>query len=70
MPAAAGKRETRTFDHTKSWLPRRGLTRPRGVRYTTSGRPRADHARNWTDTWTTVLIGRDTENERVNRSRS
>jgi hypothetical protein len=27
-----------------------------------------EYARNWTDTWTTVLIGRDTENERVNRS--
>jgi len=27
-----------------------------------------DYARNWTDIWTTVLIGRDTENERVNRS--
>jgi hypothetical protein len=27
-----------------------------------------EYARNWTDIWTTVLIGRDTENERVNRS--
>jgi len=27
-----------------------------------------EYARNWTDVWTTVLIGRDVENERVNRS--
>jgi len=26
-----------------------------------------DYARNWTDIWTTVLIGRDVENERVSR---
>ena len=26
-----------------------------------------EYARNWTDVWTTVLIGRDVENERVNR---
>jgi hypothetical protein len=27
-----------------------------------------EYARNWTDVWTTVLIGRDVANERVNRS--
>jgi hypothetical protein len=27
-----------------------------------------EYARHWTDIWTTILIGRDTENERVNRS--
>jgi hypothetical protein len=27
-----------------------------------------DYARNWSDIWTTVLIGRDVENERVSRS--
>ncbi len=27
-----------------------------------------EYARNWTDVWTMVLIGRDTENEQVNRS--
>jgi hypothetical protein len=27
-----------------------------------------EYARNWTDVWTTVLIGRDVENDNVNRS--
>jgi len=27
-----------------------------------------EYARHWTDIWSTILIGRDTENERVNRS--